>query len=81
MRRFIPNFVELVEHITMVLRKGNEVKWTVESRNSLNQIKRDLTKEPVLISPDYSKEFLIFSFALSDTLVVFLLRKNTEGLE
>jgi hypothetical protein len=81
LRRFISNFVELVKYITTMLRKGNEVKWTTESRNSFNQIKRALTEAPVLISPDYSKEFLIFSFASSDTLVVVLLQRNLDGLE
>jgi hypothetical protein len=57
------------------------VKWTVEFRNCFNQIKRALTEAPVLINPNYSKEFLIFSFASSDTLVVVLLQRNTEGLE
>jgi hypothetical protein len=40
-----------------------------------------LTEAPVLIIPDYSKEFRIFSFASFDTLVVVLLQKNAEGLE
>jgi hypothetical protein len=40
-----------------------------------------LTEEPVLINPDYSKDFLIFSFASFDTVVVVLLQKNVEGLE
>jgi hypothetical protein len=43
---------------------------------SFNQIKRALTEAPVLISPDYSKDFLIFSFASFDTVVVVLLQKN-----
>jgi len=55
MRTFISNFVELVKHITTMLRKGNEVKWTVDSRNSFDQIKKALTEAPVLIGPDYSK--------------------------
>jgi hypothetical protein len=29
LRRFVSNFVELVNHITTILRKGNEVNWTV----------------------------------------------------
>jgi hypothetical protein len=29
LRRFVSNFVELVKHITAMLRKGNEVKWIV----------------------------------------------------
>jgi hypothetical protein len=64
-----------------MLRKGNEVKWTVEPRGSFDQIKRALTEAPVLISPDYSKDFLIFSFASFDTMAVVLLQKNIEGLE
>jgi hypothetical protein len=40
-----------------------------------------LVDAPVLISPDYSKEFLIFSFASNDTLVVVLLQKNSDGME
>jgi hypothetical protein len=81
LRRFVSNFVELVKHITTMLMKGNEVKWTVESRDSFNQIKKALTEAPVLISPDYSKDFLIFSFASFDIVAVVLLQKNVEGLE
>jgi hypothetical protein len=40
-----------------------------------------LTEAPVLISPDYSKDFLIFYFASFDTVVVVLLQKNDAGLE
>jgi ribonuclease HI len=34
LRRFVSNFAELVKHITTMLKKGNEVKWTAESRES-----------------------------------------------
>jgi hypothetical protein len=81
LRRFVSNFVELVKHITVMLRKGNEVKWTVESQRILQPIKKALTEAPVLVSPDYSKDFLIFSFASFDTVAVVLLQKNVEGLE
>jgi hypothetical protein len=79
LRRFVSNFVELVKHITTMLRKGNEVKWVAEPRESFDQIKRALTEAPVLISPDYSKDFLIFSFASFDTVAAVLLQKNEEG--
>jgi hypothetical protein len=64
LRRFVSNFVELVKHITAMIRKGNEVKWTVEPREYFFQIKKALTEAPVLISPDYSKDFLVFSIVL-----------------
>jgi hypothetical protein len=79
LRRFVSNFAELVRHITTMLRKGNEVKWTAEPRESFVQIKRALTEAPVLISPDYSKDFLIFSFASCDTVAAVLLQKNDQG--
>ena len=56
-----------------MLRKGSEVKWIVESINYFGQIKRDLNEAPVLINPDYSKEFMIFYFSSFDTLAVVLL--------
>jgi hypothetical protein len=81
LRRFVSNFVELVKYITTMLRKGSEIKWTVESRDSFDQIKKSLIEAPVLVSPDYSKDFLIFSFASFDTVAAVLLQKNVEGLE
>jgi len=36
---------------------------------------------PTLISPDYTREFYIFSFASYDTLAVVLLQKNDEGID
>jgi hypothetical protein len=81
LRRFVSNFVELVKVITDMLRRGNEVKWTIESRNSFEQIKKALIEALVLIRPDYSKYFLIFSFVSFDTVAVVLLQKNVEGLE
>jgi hypothetical protein len=81
LRRFVFNFIELVKHITSMLRKRNKVKWTTEPRESFNQMKQALTEAPVLISPNYSKYVMIFSFASFDTIAVVLSQKNAEGLE
>jgi hypothetical protein len=40
-----------------------------------------MTEAPVLTSPDYSKDFLIFSFASIDTVASILLQKNDTELE
>jgi len=34
LRRFIPDFVELVKHITIMLKKGSEIKWKTEAKVS-----------------------------------------------
>jgi hypothetical protein len=81
LRRFVSNFAEMVKHITAMLRKGHEIKWTAEPRKSFDQIKKALTEAPVLVSPDYSKDFMIFSFASFDTVAAVLLQKNDQGKE
>ena len=35
----------------------------------------------MLVSPDFSKDFLTFSFASQDTIAAILLQKNADGLE
>ena len=38
-RRFIPIFSKLVKHITSMLRKESEIKWTENAGNSFETIK------------------------------------------
>ena len=79
LRRFIPNYAEIVKGITNMLKKENEVKWSSIPCDSFTRIKEDLVKAPVLVHPDYSMPFYIFSFASLHTIVVMLLQKNKEG--
>ena len=81
LRWFIPNFAETIKHITTMLKKDQEVKWTTEAKNSFEKIKMALTEAPVLVCPNFTREFLTFSFASKDTLAVVLLQKNKDGLE
>eukprot|EP00253_Pinus_taeda_P023220 PITA_23220 len=62
-----------------MLKKGSEIKWTDAARRSFECIKRAIMEAPTLISPDYSKEFHIFSFASDDTLAAVLLQADEEG--
>jgi len=77
----IPNFVELVKHITSMLNKGSKIKWTEATRRSFEALKKTIMEAPTLVSPDYTKDFYIFSFTSYDTLVAVLLQKNNEGIE
>ena len=81
LRWFIPNFVEIVKQITKMLRKDQDVKWTPEAKLSNEKIKQALTKAPVLVRPDFSKDFITFYFASKDSIEAVLLQKNAKGLE
>jgi ribonuclease HI len=80
-RRFIGNFAELTKHITAMLKKDSKMKWTEATRQSFNDIKEAITTAPILISPDFSKVFYIFSFASNDTIAAVLLQKNADDQE
>ena len=57
LRWFIPNFVEIIKHITSMLRKDQEVKWTAEARASFEKIKQSLIEAPMLVSLEFSNDF------------------------
>ena len=80
-RRFIPNFSELVKHITYMLKKDAEIKWTDQERSSLEDIKKAIMEAPTLISLDYTKSFYIFSFASYDIVATVPLQNYNEGLD
>lgn len=80
-RTFIPNLVDLVKHITSMLKKGSEIKWTDIARGSFESIKKYIMEVPTLIRPNYNKEFHIFSFASEDTIAAVLLQADEEGSE
>ena len=64
-----------------MLKKGSVLKWTVEAKQSFDSIKQALTKSPVLISLDFKKDFMIFSFALEHSIAGVLLQKNDQAFE
>ena len=64
-----------------MLKKNNKVKWKKEAKASFARIKKVIREAPILASPDYLKDFLIFSFASEHTLAAVLLQKNEEGFE
>jgi hypothetical protein len=81
LRRFIHNLAEIIKNIKNMLRKGNQIKWNREARNSFEYIKVVLTKSPILASPDFSKDFILFSFTSEHTIVGVLLQKDEKNFE
>jgi hypothetical protein len=48
---------------------------------SFERIKEAITVAPVLVSPNFSRDFIIFSFSSKDTIAGVLLQKNDQGDE
>jgi len=64
-----------------MLKKDAKVKWSFETKQAFESIKSALTQTPVLTSPQFDKDFIIFSFASDHTIVVVLLQKDEQGAE
>ena len=47
LRWFIPNFAKSIKHITEMLKKDREVKWSDQSRQSFERIKHALIEAPL----------------------------------
>ena len=80
-RRFIPNLAELMKPMQKLLKKDAKFEWDSEGKEAFRSIKDCIARSLVLTSPDYSKEFQIFSFVSKDTIADVLLQKNKEGQE
>ena len=68
-------------NITNMLKKGHEIKLTTKAKKSFKEIKQAISEAPVLVSPYFTKYFLIFSYASEHTVAAVLLQKNDQGEE
>lgn len=80
-RRFISNFAELVKPIVKILKKDVKFDWNYENQKDFENIKQAIQDPPILISPDYSNPFSLFSFASFHTIAAIFLQKDEEGFE
>jgi len=80
-RRFISNFAEIVKPLNIFLKKDACFEWDNEGKITFQRIKGAIIIAPVLVNPNFAKDFIIFSFASKDTIVGVLLQKNDQGDE
>ena len=64
-----------------MLRKDHEIKWTMEAKKAFKNIKQAISEAPVLVSLDFEKYFIVFSYASEHTVAAVLLHKNERGEE
>ena len=79
--RFITNFAEVLKYINSMLKKENTFPWSKEAMLSFVSIKQALSEAPILVSPNFDKDFMIFSFASEHTIAGVLLQKNEQNEE
>ncbi len=76
--RFVPNLAKHLREITNMLKKDIQVKWTEEAIKYFNLVKLALSSAPLLVSPDYTQDFILFSFSSEHTMSAVLLQKRDD---
>jgi hypothetical protein len=61
-RRFVPDYATIVKPINKLLKKDQKFEWTPDIQKSFTEIKHAITTSHVLVSPDFDKEFILYSF-------------------
>jgi hypothetical protein len=62
-RCFIKKFAFIMAPITKLMRKMEPFIWTIECQETLDQIKKKYMEAPILIVPNWQKEFHVHTHA------------------
>ncbi|KAM8701768.1 hypothetical protein ACLKA7_004930 [Drosophila subpalustris] len=55
-RRFVPNFADIVQPMSLLLKKGQKWDWKPKQQAAFEELKARLTEAPVLACPDFSEK-------------------------
>ena len=80
-RKFCPNFSTVVAPLTGLLKKNVPFEWTEECQKAFENVKKILTNDPVLITPDYNKEFRLYTDSSDVAVGAALMQFGKDGLE
>jgi hypothetical protein len=80
-RRFIPSFSEMVRPLQNLIKKDVQYHWGPLESQAFDSIKKAIIDAPSLMSPDFSRDFTLYTFASDRSYVAILTQKNAENNE
>ena len=80
-QRFVPNFAQVVKPQQFLVKKDVPFKWSDEQKNAFTEIWKAIEKALSLMSPDFSKDFILYTFSTDYSYAAFLTQKNHEDAE
>jgi hypothetical protein len=76
LKQFIANYVETTKGFMHLLKKEVPFYWDEWSQRSFKALKKSLSSAPVLSSPDYSKDFILYLVASKATIGMVLVQED-----
>ena len=80
-RRFVPDFAQIVKPSQQMVKQSVQFKWTDIEKGAFNNIKIAVAHAPSLKSPDFEKDFILYTFASDNSLATVLTQKEERGDE
>jgi hypothetical protein len=65
----------------MMIHKDTKFKWSEEGREAFKKIKLAISQVPVLRSPNFNKDFFLYTFSSDQSLATVLTQKDDENNE
>jgi hypothetical protein len=78
-RRFFSDFATIAEPLHQLLKKNKVFAWTDEAELAFNQLRDALLHAPILIRPDFRREFVIVTDASNVGLGAVLEQSKQDG--
>jgi hypothetical protein len=80
-RKFTPNFVETIKPLQKIIHKDVEFEWDDEWKKAFINIKTRISQALVLRSPDFNKDFFLYTFASNQSLAAVLTQMDDDKNE
>ena len=80
-RRFIKDFAKIARPLNNLTKKSVKFEWNEDSQNAFDKIKRTLVSAPILVYPDFTREFHLFVDASSTGMGMALAQIDDNGRE
>jgi hypothetical protein len=78
LHRFIPNYTELTQGFTQLLKKGYNFLWDDTANKAFEALKLSLTFTP-LLSPPYNSRYYFLYLATSDSTIAMVLLQEYDS--
>ena len=80
-RRFVPDFSQIIKPLQQMVKQSVQFKWTDVEKNAFIKIKKSIVHAPSLKSPDFEKDFILYTFTSDNSLAAMLTQKEDGGDE
>ena len=72
-RRFVLDFAQIVKPLQKMVKQSVQFKWIDVEKNGFSKIKTSISHAPSLKSLYFEKDFILYTFALDNSLAVVLM--------